>query len=49
MSYMVNVYVRQYKFGAGSYGKVVSIILMTLFCVFLLQWVIYLTFFILFL
>ena len=29
----VNEYVREYKIGAGSYGKVVSIILMTLFCI----------------
>jgi hypothetical protein len=34
---MVNEYVREYKIGAGSYGKVVSIILMTLFCIFLHQ------------
>ena len=33
----VNEYVREYKIGAGSYGKVVSIVLMTLFCISCLQ------------
>lgn len=38
---MVNEYVRECKIGAGSYGKVVSIILMTLLFISLLQQILF--------